>query len=67
MESVAKEKHPSLLGKLVGYEENEVLWIRPLVSNIRLGLECFTVTSTVAYYDKRRTADVKSITGLATW
>jgi hypothetical protein len=30
MERIANDKHSSLLGLFVSYEENEALWIRPL-------------------------------------
>ncbi len=29
LEKLARDKHSSLLGPFIGYEENELLWVRP--------------------------------------
>jgi hypothetical protein len=36
LERVTSAKHSNVLGQFIGYEENEVLWIRTLVTKILL-------------------------------
>jgi hypothetical protein len=62
LERLAGNNHSSLLKPYVSYEENEELWIQPLISNFYYKKNIFLLYKTTYFYE-----EVNSTEPVAYW